>query len=225
MTGLIDRSNPALYLSLVKKDQPPSSNNTQPTPLAPQPQGPTLEEQYGLQRGQVIFIVTHTAEYAGIKWTDGGISGAIYRVGRNEKTDEIFVTIYSSGFRTFNIKYAREAKRGKHHVPVGTVAVAEVEALHGTTIEKKGDITIECIGLPGKSCNQVRQIHASDRHLVKRCKDCQKTFSKLATKERMRAKRAAQQATKGPKNAKQLPQKEVGRPGNTSRKDGKNKKR
>ena len=182
---------------MAQKD--PSPDNTPPpVPLT----GPFLEAERltKLLKGNELFVVSHTAFCQGVPFTTGGHVGKFSRI-TVLKDGNLYVSVYHDGERGYPIEYIRDFKRR----PI--IGVKESVDNHLSdapdTHMKKGDVIIVCEGISGKKCGKTRAVHAADAHIVKRCKDCQKEFGKIATRLRMKQKR------EGKKNAK-VKTKEVG---------------
>lgn len=142
-------------------------NNTQPGDAVPTP-------STTFQKGDVVYIRRHIVNMGGVDVTYGGVAGKFVGTSYGPQGSE-YITIYSEGFRTFPLKFARSKRKN-------------ISNTVGHT--KGGKIVVECVGLPDKPCSNTREIHASDKHLVTRCKDCQKVHAKVTNRERMRQRRA-----------------------------------
>lgn len=134
--------------------------------------------------GTHIFIEEHICNIDGIAFQDGGHYAKL--LGVIDSNGSKFVRVYYNGERTYPIEFAKsELKKNTKSVvgvPVNVVG---------------GKIIIECIGVEDKACGAKREILMSDAHHVRRCRDCQKIYNKIATKHRMkelRAKRRANEA-------------------------------
>ncbi len=149
-----------------------TTNNTQPVE-------PVSKPAHTFAKGEIVHIRRHTVLVGHVSIQAGGISGVFCDTSFGPKGEE-YITIYSEGYRFFPLEHAKPKKHGSV-----------------TTHSKRGSkITIECVGLKDKPCANTREIHASDKHLVSRCKDCQKIHAKSTNKERMRQKRLEKQAIK-----------------------------
>jgi hypothetical protein len=140
------------------------------------------------EKGQDIYVDAHIVDVGGTKLTMGDHPGKFTKA--YEQNGTAYGTVYHQGFRTYELKWIRApGERGAIDTPVDEI--------------RGGDIMIKCEGLPDQPCDNMRMVHASDRHLVKRCKDCQKEWAKLQTRLRMRKRRAEARKKKAAAEAKE----------------------
>lgn len=162
------------------------SNDTQPEEEVPRP-------SCVFEEGQTVYIKRHQHTMGGIQVTFGGLSGKFVNTSFGPNGEE-YVTVYHDGFRTFPLEHARKKKGSRASV---------------TGSSKSGKLIVECAGLDGKPCSNTREIHAADKHLVKRCKDCQKEYARITNRERMRQRRAEKKRKQ--REAEASKKKEMGR--------------
>lgn len=158
-------------------------NNKQPSEASGT--SPNISEDYveitETPVGTPIFIEEHICSIDGIAFPEGGHYAKL--LGVVDSNGSKFVRVYYNGERTYPIEYARSELKKKSTAVLGV-------PITGTG----GKIIIECVGVNDKACGVKREILMSDAHHVRRCRDCQKVYNKLATKQRMKELRAKRRA-------------------------------
>lgn len=133
--------------------------------------------------GKSVFIDEHLCYVNGIPFPDGGHPAQFQDIFKS-KDGTITARVYYNGVRSYPIQHVRHDR--------GVVKITRAAGKVSGTINNK--IIIECEGVDGKPCGEKREILMSDVHHVKRCKNCQKLYNKLATKKRMKELRAIRRA-------------------------------